>query len=127
LPVMLALLKLLGFRPPDQNAFSDAEIDYRIVGEHIYFDRIAFRGDAISLIGSGEMRPQSQIDLTFYCLVGRSELDIPVVKQVVRAAAQQLMLIRVGGTLQTPEPRQEALPALNQALQQIRNELENRR
>jgi hypothetical protein len=127
LPVMLSMLKILSIRPPDQNAFSDAQIDYRIVGEHFYFDRIVFHGDAVSLRGSGDMNLQSQINLTFYGLVGRGELEIPVVKQVVRAASQQLMLIRVGGTLQVPEPRQEALPALNQALQQIRNELENRK
>lgn len=127
LPVMLSLLKLLSIRPPDQNAFSDAEIDYRVVGEHVYFDNIVFHGDAVSLRGAGHMGSQSQVDLTFYALVGRSELEIPVIKQVVRAAAQQLMLIRVGGTLQNPEPRQEALPALNQALQQIRAELENRK
>jgi hypothetical protein len=127
LPVMLSLLKILSIRPPDQNAFSDGTIDYRVVGEHTYFDRIAFHGDAISLRGSGHMNLQSQIDLTFYALVGRGELEIPVIKQVVRAASEQLMLIRVGGTLQSPETRQEALPALNQALQQIRSELENRK
>jgi hypothetical protein len=127
LPVMLSMLKILSIRPPDQNAFSDAQIDYRIVGDFIYFDRIVFHGDAVSLRGWGDMNLQSQINLTFYGLVGRGELEIPVVKQVVRAASQQLMLIRVGGTLQVPEPRQEALPALSQALQQIRNELEARK
>ncbi len=66
------------------------------------------------------MNFQSQIELTFYCLVGRGELELPVIKQVVRARSQQLMLIHVGGTLQNPEPRQEALPAVNQALQQLR-------
>ncbi len=127
LPVMISLLKILSIREPNQNGFSDGTIDYRIVGEHIYFDHIAFHGDAISLSGSGQMNFQSQIGLTFYCLVGRGEWDVPVLKQVVRAASQQLMRIHVGGTLQNPEPSQEALPALNQALQQIRGELENRR
>jgi hypothetical protein len=127
LPVMVSLLKLFSIREPNQDGFSDGTIDYHVVGEHIYFDRIAFHGDAISLRGSGQMNFQSQIELTFYCLVGRGELDLPVIKQVVRAASQQLMLIHVGGTLQNPEPRQEALPALSQALQQIRSELETRR
>jgi hypothetical protein len=127
LPVMISLLKILSIREPNQNGFSDGTIDYRVVGEHIYFDRIEFHGDAISLRGSGWMNFQSQLEMTFYCLVGRGELDLPVIKQVVRAASQQLMLIHVGGTLQNPEPRQEALPALNQALQQLRGELENRR
>ena len=117
----------MSIRPPDQNAFSDATIDYRIEGEHIYFDRIDFRGDAISLRGQGEMDFQSAIRLTFYALVGRGELDVPVVKQVFRGASQQLMCIHVDGTLQNPETRKEALPALNQALQQIREELQTRR
>ena len=63
LPVMLSLLKILSIRPPDQNAFSDAAINYRVEGEHIYFDRIDFHGDAISLRGKGEMDFQSEIAL----------------------------------------------------------------
>ncbi|MEN6459701.1 MAG: AsmA-like C-terminal region-containing protein [Thermoguttaceae bacterium] len=127
LPVMISLLKLLSIRPPDQNAFSDATLNYRVEGEHIYFDRIDFRGDAISLRGKGEMDAQSAIRMTFYTLVGRGELDLPVIKQVLRGASQQLVLIHVDGTLQDPKTRQEALPALNQALQQLRDELQNRR
>ena len=64
--------------------------------------------------------------LTFYALVGRGELDLPVVKQVFRGASEQLMLIHVDGTLQNPETRQEALPAVSQALQQIRDELQKK-
>ncbi len=127
LPVMISLLKILSIRPPDQNAFSDATIRYRIEGEHIYFDNIDFHGDAISLRGKGEMDFQSSIRLTFYALVGRSELDVPVIKQVFRGASQQLMLIHVDGTLQNPETRREALPAVSQALQQIREELEGKK
>lgn len=127
LPVMISLLKILSIRPPNQNAFSDATIDYRIEGEHIYFDRIDFHGDAISLRGKGEMDFQSTIRLTFHALVGRGELDLPVVKQVFSGASQQLMLIHVAGTLQNPETHKEALPGVSQALQQIREELQNRR
>ncbi len=127
LPVMISLLKLVSIRPPDQNGFSDATIDYRIEGEHIYFDRIDFHGDAISLRGKGEMDFQSSIRLTFHALVGRGDLAVPVIKQVFSGASQQLMLIHVDGTLQNPETRKEALPYVNQALQQIREELQNRR
>jgi hypothetical protein len=127
LPVMVSLLKILSIRPPDQSAFSDATIDYRVEGEHVYFDRIDFRGDAISLRGKGEMDSQSAIRLTFYTLVGRGEIELPVIKQVLRGASQQLVAIHVDGTLQEPKTRQEALPALSQALQQLRDELQNRR
>jgi hypothetical protein len=48
---------------------------------------------------------------------------VPVLKQVFHGASQQLMLIHVDGTLQDPHTSQETLPALNHALQQIRDEL----
>ena len=53
LPVMVSMLKLLSIRTPDQNAFSKSDINFRIQGEHVYFDRIDFTGDAISLSGQG--------------------------------------------------------------------------
>ena len=124
LPVMLSLLKILSIRPPDQNAFSAANIDYRIEGEHIYFDRINFDGDAISLRGKGEMDFQSQIALTFSAKVGRGEFDVPLVKQVFRGASEQLLLIHVDGPLQDPQTRKEALPAVNEALQHLHDELQ---
>jgi hypothetical protein len=124
LPMMLSLLKILSVRPPDQNAFSAASINYRIEGEHIYFDRIDFDGDAISLRGKGEMDFQSQVALTFSAKVGRGELDIPVVKQVFRGASEQLLLIHVDGPLQDPQTRKEALPVVNEALQHLRDELQ---
>jgi len=123
LPVMIAMLKILSVRPPDQNAFSDVAVNYRIEGEHIYFDQIDFRGDAISLRGKGEMDFQSSIRLTLHALVGRGELDLPIIEQVFSGASQQIMLIHVDGTLQNPKTRKEALPVVNQALQQLQEEL----
>jgi hypothetical protein len=127
LPVMISLLKLLNLRTPDQNAFSDATINFNIEGEHIYLDGIDFRGDAISLRGKGEMDFQSAVKMTLYAAVGRGELDLPVVKQVFSGASKQIMLIHVDGTLQNPETRREVLPAVKEALQIIGGEQENRK
>lgn len=126
LPVMISLLKILSIRPPDQNAFSNATVNYRIEGEHIYLDPIDFEGDAISLHGKGEMDFQSNIRMTFHATVGRGELDLPVVKQVFSGASQQIMLIHVDGTLQNPETTKEALPGVNRALQLFQGEPQNR-
>ncbi len=127
LPVMLSLLKILSIRPPDANAFSSGHIDYRIEGEHVYFDHINFNGDAISLRGNGEMNFQTEIHLTFYAKLGRGEFDIPIVRELFSAASRQIMLLHVNGTLQNPEPSREALPGLNQAWQQFENDLQNRK
>jgi hypothetical protein len=119
LPVMISLLKILSIRAPDRNAFSTSSMDYHIEGEHIYFDRIDFNGDAISLLGKGEMDFQSNVKLKFHAIVGRGEIDLPIIKEVYRGASQQILQIHVSGTLQNPETRKEAFPAVNQALQQL--------
>jgi len=124
LPLMIALLKILSIRVPDQNAFSQSDMEFRIEGEHIYFDRIDFTltGDAISLKGQGEMDFQQAIKLTFHGVVGRGDVNVPVLKEVFTGASRQIMLIHVDGTLQNPETRKEAFPGVNQALQQLQGE-----
>jgi hypothetical protein len=122
LPFMVALLKLLSIRAPDNSAFSKSDANFRIEGEHIYFDQLDFNGDAISMLGKGEMDFQQNIKLTFHAIVGRGELSMPVVRELFSGAAKQFLLIHVGGNLQNPEMRREAFPGVNQALQQLQAE-----
>ncbi len=123
LPLMVALLKILSVRPPDRSAFSQSDIRFRIEGQHIYFDQIDFSGDAISLLGKGEMDFQQNVRMAFHAIVGRGELDVPVLRQLVGGASQQIMLIHVTGTLQNPETHREAFPGVNKALQQLQHDL----
>jgi hypothetical protein len=55
-------------------------------------------------------------------MVGRGEPKLPVVQQILGGASQQILLVHVGGTLQNPETSKQALPGLNQALQQLQGE-----
>ena len=123
LPLMIALLKILSVRPPDRSAFSRSDIRFRVEGQHIYFDQIDFSGDAISLLGKGEMDFQQNVRMAFHAIVGRGEFDVPMLRQLVGGASQQIMLIHVTGTLQNPETRREAFPVVNKALQQLQNDL----
>jgi hypothetical protein len=126
LPMVLAMLKLLSIRPPDQKAFSKSDADFRIQGEHIYFDKLDFTGDAISLLGKGEMNFQQELHLTFTAIVGRGELGIPALRTLFTGASEQLIQIHVGGTLQNPDTTKEAFPGVSQALQQLQNGLEGK-
>jgi len=119
IPVMLAMLKLLSIRQPDTTAFTSSEIDFRVQGEHVYLDRVNFNGDAVSLKGNGEMDLAQRINLNFYSLVGSGELNIPVVRTVLRQASRQLLLIHVTGTLEQPQLTREPLPLLRGTLEQI--------
>ena len=97
---------------PDSNAFSRSDIDFRVQGEHVYFDRLDFTGDAISLLGKGEMNAQSEIHLAFTAIVGRGDLRVPVVSELFTGASQQFLVIYVDGPLQNPAMRKEAFPGV---------------
>ncbi len=127
LPLMMALLKILGNPEPDTTAFSESYIDFRIHGGHIYFPQIDFRGDVISLRGWGEMDFQSNIQLSFYPELGNSRLRVPIFSDLLGGATQQIMQIHVAGTLQDPRIQREAFPLVNQALQELQNEIERGR
>ena len=125
LPLMVSLLKLLAVRQPDATAFTKSDVDFYIQGEHIYVERADFSGDAISLLGKGEVGLDRQIHLTFHAMVGRNENRLPMVKNVLGGASQQILLIHAEGSLEEPVLRREAFPGVSQALQQLQAEFQN--
>ena len=124
LPVMISLLKILSIREPDRTAFSEADIGFRIDRNHLIFNQINFSGDAISLEGWGELSLPSEVDLTFRAQLGRPRVNLPVLREVMGGASEQIMLIHVDGTLHDPQTRKEAFPGVNQALQQLQRDLQ---
>jgi hypothetical protein len=124
LPVMVRLLKILSIREPNRTAFSKSDIDFVVRGGHVYFPRINFNGDAVSLLGQGEMDFQKNVRLTFHGVVGRDEVHVPILREVMGGASQQVMQIQVDGPLTGPEVRRIAFPGVNQALQQIQEDMQ---
>ena len=122
LPAMVSLLKLLSIRRPDTNAFSNAEATFRLTGPHVFFERINFRGDAISLYGTGDMDFNKRVNLSFYTLMGRGEVAIPVVNDLFRGVSKQLMLIRMEGPVNNLRTWRE-VPMVNDSLRQVEQEL----
>jgi hypothetical protein len=125
LPLMVSLLKILSIKPHDstpfKTAFTTSDISYQIEGDHVYLDKIAFIGDAISLDGVGEMGFDTSIKLTFRAIVGRSDWQLPMFKSVMGAASGQFLQIHVDGTLADPKMTREILPGVNKALQEVQN------
>ncbi|MCR5165374.1 MAG: hypothetical protein K6C40_15330 [Thermoguttaceae bacterium] len=119
LSVMMSLLKILSLKEVNDSGFSTGDAEFRIDGNHIYFDKIVFSGDAFSLIGKGEMDFKSQVKLVFYSVMGRNERNIPVVSPILHATGRQMLLITMKGPIQNPEISQKPLPGLNMAIQQL--------
>ncbi len=113
LPVMVALLKILSIRPPDRTAFTNSDIQFQIDGGHIYLNPIKFEGDAISLVGTGALTMNGDIDIDFYTKVGRNRLRLPVIRPLLGEASRQFMLIEVTGSLDAPVTTPQVFPGLS--------------
>ncbi len=124
LPVMVSLLKILTVRPPDNKAFSESDIDFQIRGDHVYFPKIVFRGDAISLEGAGEMDAGRNVNLQLGTRLGRGELGLTVLRDVLGGAGDQIVLIHVDGPVSNPRIVRQPLPAVNNLIEQLQKDLQ---
>jgi hypothetical protein len=123
LPVVVSLLKVLSARLPDTSAFTESEMSFRIQGDHLYFDQLDLMGDAVNLYGKGTVDFQKNLSLVFHTNFRSSRLPLPLVRNVLGQASQQILQIHVDGTFDKANIRNEAFPAMNQALQQIQTDL----
>ena len=122
LPAMVSLLKIVSLKPPDQNAFSNSDCIFHIRGEHLYFSKLDFNGDAISLSGKGEMNFQGDMNVVFRTIPGRGDAGVPIVRNLFGGVSQQIMQIRVTGNIQEPHIEQVVLPGVNQALRNLQEQ-----
>lgn len=119
LPPVVRLLKLFQVRRVNDVAFDSGDIFFAVNGENIDINRMEFNGDAISIIGNGRMNMDHDLDLNFYSVVGRNNINIPLISDLYRRSSQKFMWINVGGTCQEPEITNEILPELNESLRQL--------
>ncbi len=62
------------------------------------------------------MSPNAEIDLVFYPVLGRDEIQVPIISDVLGGASQQAMLIHVAGAIDNPQTWTETFPAVKEAL-----------
>ncbi len=124
LPPLVSMLKLLSSRPPDTTAFNRCDMKFAIQGEHIHFDQLDLIGDAVSLYGKGETHFNHKLDLTFFTLIGPTDVPIPFWKTIAGHVSQQGLQLKVVGTFEDPKTEKKALPAVNDMLEHIHSELQ---
>ncbi len=124
LPPLVSMLKLLSNRPPDTTAFNRCDMKFAIQGEHIHFDQLDLLGDAVSLYGKGETQFNHKLDLTFFTLIGPTDVPIPFWKTIAGHVSQQGLQLKVVGTFENPQTEKKALPAVNDMLEHIHSELQ---
>lgn len=124
LPLLVGLLKVLRNSTPDSTAFNEVDMSFRIQGRHVMLDKLNFLGDAVSLYGQGTTNFDQQLNLAFHGVIGQNNARLRVVKNLIDRTGEQFMQMYVGGTVSNPQIHTQALPGINQLIQQIQTELD---
>lgn len=123
LPLLVSLLKVLRARAPDDTAFYGCDALFELHGTDVEFQRLDLLGDALSLYGRGRVNFDKELDLLFHSVVGPAESGIPLVRNLMGRAGEQLLQLNVTGTLDAPQFRREALPVVGNVLEQLQQGL----
>ena len=121
LPVMTDVRQGLGVGEQDEQAgISEADILFQVRGGRILLPGIEFRGNAFSLKGNGAMSFDQELQLQLGArLGGRENPTVPILREFLGAAGEQLVILEVNGTLSAPEVTRKPFPGIAEALDQL--------
>jgi len=129
LPVFAQMFTVLSFRPaqPGDAAFKYAYGDFTIHDEMFEFTKIELWGDAISLVGRGNVgysgSKASSLELDFYSMANNR---IPFLGPLVKAVSDRWIRVQIFGTISQPVARvQPRIPYLNDAFAGFMQSLES--
>ena len=125
-PVMSAVGQVVRVSELERTVFDESRIEFEMRGEDIDLTQIELIGSPISLIGNGQLRSNREIDLDFYTILGRNRIQLPLVRDLYHAGSQQFLHIQVDGDLESPRTHKTVLPGINEPLQQLLRDLEDR-
>lgn len=115
LPMALGLLQIVNLTLPTSQAFDHADIEYGIEGDTIRFDRLQFRAASLVVDGTGLMNHEThELDLTLFARSPASVWDNPV-SELLNKVKDELMTIRVIGTLEQPETSIESFSGVKRS------------
>lgn len=119
LPVIVAIFKVLSFIPPDKTMFDTARFIFGIQNETFQFRQIDLVGNAINLVGRGTVRFDGQVALDFLSTLGRNQLPIPIVRELLKEATKGWVGVQVRGTLRDPGALVRPVPQMDDALKRL--------
>ena len=124
----MSVFNIVSLNDSDVRSFNSSHIDFFVRDETIRMNRIIFRGGNVALYGQGRMKFDSSIDLDFYAAVGqgRSNFEIPLLRNVLTEASRNLLKIEVVGSLEKPRVESTPLPELDETMERFFRDLNQR-
>ena len=106
-------------RTPAKTAFDSADVNFTVANGTTKFDPIKFTGNAFSLLGTGTLGPQGDLDLRLSPLWGRDRFHIPIVSDFARRASTPFVIAHVKGTMSNLQYDVDLLPPVSDALKAL--------
>jgi hypothetical protein len=118
LPLFMTLFAALDVTPR-AHVIHEGQIDYILMEDTLQLRRVTLRGPSVGLIGRGAVDLRSR-ELDVVLVAGPPErLRIPVLSELVDAAARDLMQIHVSGTWSQPRIETRPLAGVTRVLEEL--------
>jgi hypothetical protein len=121
LPLLLDVIKAFGLRLPDRTAFEQAHLDFGIDGSQVQVRKLELYGNAVSLRGQGSLNLDgSDLNLDFNADWARFGQVLPTgVSALPRALSDQLLKIKLRGSLGAPRFEKEIVPGVIEPVKRV--------
>ena len=118
-PLTLGLLQVVNLALPTSSAFDSADIDYELEANRVRFDRLRFHSSGVEMVGRGTMlAPTKQLDLELF-VRNPQGIDLGPMSQLLDKFKDELVSMRVTGTLETPIVEVETLRGIRRSWDSI--------
>lgn len=128
LPIVLELFKAVSLNRFDGVAFDEAHASIKVDGRRLSVERLSLLGSAVSLGGKGSLDLDgSNVDLDFYAVWARIAQVLPTAwRDVPASVSQNLLKIRMGGSLAQPKFEPEPVPMIVEPVKQLMDRVQSR-
>lgn len=121
-PVGFAVLQLLNLSLPSAKSFDGLRGTYLIDGDDVQFDKLEFYSKALKITGSGTMKYSTlELDLTLVS-VNPNGIDLGPLTDVLNLLKDELISLRVTGTLKDPKAGVQSLKGLRKSVDDVLGE-----
>ena len=119
IPLMLGLLQVTNLSLPIGQPFTRGTARYTVEGTRVNFEQMELRADAMMMNGTGYLdfgTKQVRLNLTTDNPAG---FKIPFITDLWRSARQELLSIRVEGTVQDPKVQPSSMGVITTTIDQV--------
>ena len=118
-PIILGLFRVVNFALPVREGVNEVAMTYILSGERVTVDNIEMRAPGLRIYGNGVMDfTTRKLDFTLNT-ENPDRLKLPLLDVLVKRAREELLQIRVQGSLTQPAVSGETLPTFRATLDEV--------